>query len=136
MHPKTFADGSPCPKPPPENAEEVIKLIFQTSWPFERCDDIAVEIMTCSGSVPKRRQRDGKDHGAWIIADVTLTYPQGNAISVETLNAIDRKLGDITGFSLESMSFRAKPLEGKLAGLAAVEASVSLADWKSLVLHE
>src|SRR5439155_13112491 len=84
---------------------ETIELAVKSVWPFTGPEvRTRTELMTCSGQV-KGLTKPGKEvYGSWPIARVEVDFHSSNAISIEALKLLSRKVERLTGYEFQYFS--------------------------------
>ncbi len=96
---------------------ETIELAVKSVWPFTGPEvKVDTDLMTCSGQV-KGLTKPGKEvYGSWPIARVEVDFHASNAISIEALKLLSRKVKRLTGYEFQFFSIeRQKPRNTGLA---------------------
>jgi len=110
--------------PTKERIAETIKLALETSWPFDSGSKISVEMLTCSGGLPKEvAEKEGYSLGSWPIATATIkNYLTSHAVSIKSLERIRDKVLRLTSFEFQWFTFgNGKQLELEFANYSEVK---------------
>jgi hypothetical protein len=90
-----------------DQTKEIAADALKQCWPFDSNSKVSVEMMPCSGGLPKDvTEKVGYDHGTWPIMKAEVNdFHTSHAVGIADIEKIRDKVKRVTGFTFQWLCF-------------------------------